>query len=146
MSERIGFFDRDAIVLLFAEECTERLTEMEQCILALEQSPQDDGSIQTILRAAHTIKGNAAALGFPWLQDAAHVVEDLLYCVRSQRVPVSRDLVSLLIETREALQLMVAEAIAGAATAPTAPRTVIDRVAAAAAAARSRSTKPSADT
>jgi two-component system, chemotaxis family, sensor kinase CheA len=56
--------DKDALVRLFFEESEEGLAAMEQALVTLEQRPGDGDALKTAFRVAHTLKGNAASLGF----------------------------------------------------------------------------------
>ena len=76
-------FDRDALLGVFLAEAEERLSQMEEGLVALEEHPNDDELLQGIFRAAHTLKGNSATLGFAALTEFTHVLEDLLERVRS---------------------------------------------------------------
>ena len=53
--------------------------------MRLESAPDDVETLQAIFRAAHTIKGNAAGLGFPALARFAHALEDVLDRIRIGR-------------------------------------------------------------
>ena len=65
-------FDRDELLAIFSAETEENLREMEEAFVQLESTPDDAETLQAIFRAAHTIKGNAAGLGFPALAKFAH--------------------------------------------------------------------------
>ena len=62
----------------FLAESEEGLGQMEEALLLLESSPDDDETVQTIFRVAHTLKGNAASLGFDRLAEFAHLKHTLL--------------------------------------------------------------------
>jgi hypothetical protein len=55
-----------------------KLLALEEALLVLKVNPGDKETVECIFRAAHTLKGNAAALGFSGLTEFAHAVEDLL--------------------------------------------------------------------
>ncbi|MGH7926238.1 MAG: Hpt domain-containing protein, partial [Candidatus Binatia bacterium] len=69
--------DLETIVRTFAAESAERIADMEQAAIALEDQPRDEQLLETIFRGAHTIKGNAASLGFLSLAEFTHAMEDL---------------------------------------------------------------------
>ena len=60
----------------FIEESYELLDSMEKELLALEAEPDDEGHIQAVFRAAHTIKGSAAMFGFQEISEFAHAFRD----------------------------------------------------------------------
>jgi two-component system chemotaxis sensor kinase CheA len=106
--------DLDAILLTFSAETEERLGEMEEALIALEVDPQDEKPLEAIFRGAHTIKGNSASLGFPTVATFAHAFEELLQHFRSRAVAVTRERITLLLQSVDALRQMVPEAINGA--------------------------------
>jgi two-component system, chemotaxis family, sensor kinase CheA len=105
--------DRQALLAVFLAEAEERLSQMEEALVALEERPGDEELVQAIFRAAHTLKGNAAALGFGALAELTHVLEDLLDEVRSRALSPSAALVTLLLESVDAMRELVADAGGG---------------------------------
>jgi two-component system chemotaxis sensor kinase CheA len=106
--------DLDTILLTFSAETEERLGEMEEALVALEVCPQDEKLLEAIFRGAHTIKGNSASLGFSAVAKFAHAFEELLQHFRSRAVAVTRERITLLLRSVDALRQMVPEAINGA--------------------------------
>jgi len=100
-------FDREQIVASFLAESEEGLDRTEQYLIAAETDPENSELLEEMFRVAHTIKGNAAALDFPELAGFAHVMEDLLESVRAQTVPLSHDVVALLLHAVDALRALV---------------------------------------
>lgn len=86
---------RTTLRLEFVDGCDDRLSEME---LLLEQAAQgkiaDVEALHAIRRAAHSIKGTSASLGFPFVSILAHRLEDFLdgetQCSTTTRRAVSR--------------------------------------------------------
>ena len=107
------FLDRAELLQIFSAESEENLRDMELAFLQLESSPQDDETLQAIFRAAHTIKGNAAGLGFPALAKFAHGVEDVLDGLRTGAMVLTTPLATLLLQTVDALRQLVAAAVSG---------------------------------
>ncbi len=106
-------FDRDALIGVFLAEAEERLGQMEGGLVLLEDHPSDEELLQAIFRAAHTLKGNSATLGFGALTEFTHVLEDLLERVRSRTLPVTGDLVSLLLGSVDILRQLLSDAARG---------------------------------
>ncbi|MBI5845528.1 MAG: chemotaxis protein CheA [Deltaproteobacteria bacterium] len=72
----------------FIPEAVEALEEMETGLLQLEAQPGNKQVINTIFRAAHTIKGSAEYLGLESLSTLAHKLESLLETFRhGDKVP-----------------------------------------------------------
>jgi two-component system chemotaxis sensor kinase CheA len=76
--------DPEAVLQLFLVETEEGLQAMEHSLVSLEAHPEDDEALATLFRAVHTLKGNAAALGFTSLAEFAHGMEDVLDPLRKR--------------------------------------------------------------
>lgn len=105
--------DHEAILHTFLDESEEGLCKMEEALVTLETQPDDVETVQTIFRVAHTIKGNAASLGFPQVAAFAHALEDTLQRLRDRTTPVTGGLITLLLRAVDALRQMVPDAVAG---------------------------------
>src|SRR5687767_10278011 len=106
-------FDRDELLGIFSAETEENLRQMEEAFVQLESAPDDVETLQAIFRAAHTIKGNAAGLGFPALAKFAHALEDVLDRIRSGALALNTALATVLLEAVDALREIATAAIAG---------------------------------
>ncbi len=75
---------------MFVESCLEQLSGIESAVLDLEKaSPQESrAKVEAVFRAAHTIKGDAAAMGAAPLAEVCHAVETVLSQVRDGSRPV----------------------------------------------------------
>jgi len=102
--------DRDALVRLFFEESEEGLAELEQSLVTLEQRAGDADALKTAFRVAHTLKGNAASLGFAELAAVTHEVEDVLDRLRSGALAVNGQVTDLLLSAVDTLRELLAEA------------------------------------
>ncbi len=105
--------DREALLQTFLTESDERLSEMEEGLVTLETGPEDAEVIQTIFRSAHTLKGNAASLGFSRVSEFAHAMEDVLQRLRNRTLAVSGGIITLLLRAVDVLRQMVPDAVAG---------------------------------
>jgi two-component system chemotaxis sensor kinase CheA len=85
----------------------ESLDEMETALLELEISPTNNELLNTIFRAMHTIKGAAQFVGLEKVSDLSHVLEDLLDLLREGKKTVTPDIISLLIQTKDRISLLV---------------------------------------
>jgi two-component system, chemotaxis family, sensor kinase CheA len=121
-------FDRKALLGVFLAEAEERLVQMEEALVALEEHPGDDELLQAIFRAAHTLKGNSATLGFGALTEFTHVLEDLLERVRNRSLAVTPELVTLLLESVDALRQLLADAAGGLDEMQASHRALLGRV------------------
>ena len=107
--------DRAELIQIFSAESEENLREMELGYVQLESTPDDAETLQGIFRAAHTIKGNAASLGFPALARFAHGVEDVLDQLRTGATALTTPLATLLLRTVDVFRYLVDGAVAGTA-------------------------------
>jgi two-component system chemotaxis sensor kinase CheA len=121
--------DRDILLQTFLEETQENLVQMEQALVALEARPSDDEAIRTVFRGAHTIKGNAATLGFRAVADFAHLFEDVLARLRERTLAPSTVLTSLMLRALDVLREAVPLAIDGAETLPPSSEVVSEQLA-----------------
>ncbi|WP_166243227.1 chemotaxis protein CheA [Paenibacillus turpanensis] len=88
--------DRQELTGLFIAEVEEQLLMLEQEILKLEEKQDDPKGIQTIFRAAHTLKGSSAAMGFDPMTRVTHEMENVLDQIRNEKLAVSQDVIDVL--------------------------------------------------
>jgi len=98
---------------VFFEESFEGLDIMEQGLLNLDLDAGDEEAINTIFRAAHSIKGGAGTFGFAAISEFTHDMETLLDEMRSGRRAVTRASVDLLLEATDVLREMLIAAQGG---------------------------------
>jgi two-component system chemotaxis sensor kinase CheA len=91
---------------VFLEECFEGLEAMESGLLHLDEGT-DLEEINTIFRAAHSIKGGSAAFGFDHISGFTHVMETLLDELRDGSRQVDKAIVDLLLASVDILREMV---------------------------------------
>ncbi len=112
----------------FRDEALEILLELEQALLELEARPEDPGAIGQVFRSLHTIKGAAGMAGFDEISAFTHEVESIFELVRSGRMSVSRDLISLTLATRDQLKTMVDAHFGGAEAAAEKGQRIVDQL------------------
>ena len=88
----------------FIAESQDGLDRMERGLTTLEARPNDPELIAEIFRAVHTIKGTTSFLGLQRLQTLAHAAEGLLSSLRSRRLAVCTDLITLLLQTTDRMR------------------------------------------
>ena len=79
----------------FIEEAKEHLQTLEKGILNLSTSVQDAARVNEMFRAAHSVKGGAAMLGYSSIQKTAHRLEDSFKILKENPVSVDQKLESL---------------------------------------------------
>lgn len=99
--------DNSAYRDLFFEETDENLAILNQEVLQLEQFPEDKQIIDAIFRAAHTLKGMAATMGYNTMAKLTHAVENVFELVKSNQIAVSGELISLFFDSLDTLTEIV---------------------------------------
>ncbi|WP_238652894.1 chemotaxis protein CheA [Paenibacillus piscarius] len=97
---------------IFIEELNEQLERIDQSLLALEHAPAPE-LIQTLFRAAHTIKGSASTMGFREMSDLTHEVEYALEWVREKKPEITGTLIDTLFQALDAMKLLRSEYVSG---------------------------------
>ena len=92
---------------VFYEECYEGLEIMENGLLELDIGAADIEEINTIFRAAHSIKGGSATFDFNEIAGFTHVMETLLDQMRSAERDVTVPIVDLLLKSVDCLHEMI---------------------------------------
>ncbi len=93
----------------FVAEAEDGITDLNNALLALEADPEDDAAMDDVFRVAHTLKGNAAAMGYEDVSSFGHALEDLLDAVRAGDREVTPELMDLLFEGVDTVESMVDE-------------------------------------
>ena len=94
----------------FAQDSQEQITTLNNSLLTLERSPDDEEALRRIFRAAHTLKGNCGAMGLTEASDVAHAIEDLLEVVRAGKTEVTAALMDTIFDGVDELETMIEEA------------------------------------
>ncbi|MBD3586289.1 chemotaxis protein CheA [Salinimonas sp. HHU 13199] len=89
---------------VFFEESQEHLDNMEQLLMALDVDVPDAEQLNSIFRAAHSIKGGSGIFGFDALGDVTHVMENLLDKARNGVFSMTVETVDLLLEIIDVLK------------------------------------------
>lgn len=129
---------------LFIDEALDLLDSMNNGLLALESDATDPEAMDAVFREAHTLKGNAAAMGLTNISSLAHALEDLLEDVRSGSIEVTPELMDEIFASVDTLETMVAEVDQTGDTA-TDPSAEIDRLEAVFEDAKQDNTPPDQD-
>ncbi|MBV1910159.1 MAG: chemotaxis protein CheA [Kangiellaceae bacterium] len=91
---------------VFFEESFEGLDVMEQELLDLEEDT-DLENVNTIFRAAHSIKGGSATFNFNQVAEFTHVLETLLDEMRDGSRQITREIIDLLLKSVDCLRGML---------------------------------------
>jgi len=91
----------------FLLESAENATSMETGLLQLRSTPDDIELLNSIFRAAHSIKGGAGSFGFTNLVRFTHTLENLLDRLRSLELNATEDLIELLLRAVDVLRTLL---------------------------------------
>ena len=91
----------------FFEEGFESLDAMEAALLQLDPQAPNSETINSVFRVAHSLKGGAGMFAFADIISFTHTLETLLDELRAGRMPVSSDLVDLLLKSSDVLRGML---------------------------------------
>ena len=100
-------FDMSQFLETFYEESFEGLDIMETELLALDVGEADLETINTIFRAAHSIKGGSGTFGLDDVASFTHVMETLLDEMRDGKRDVTQNAVNILLESVDVLREML---------------------------------------
>ena len=83
---------------MFFQETEEHLAAMEGHLLRLDHETPDPEALNSIFRAAHSVKGNSAMFGASRFAEVMHRIESLLDGMRKEELKPTPDVVSVLLE------------------------------------------------
>lgn len=89
---------------VFFEESQEHLEEMEQLLLELDLTDPDPEMLNSIFRAAHSIKGGSGIFGFDALGSVTHIMENLLDKIRKGQMTIIASMVDLFLSSVDQLK------------------------------------------
>ncbi|MBI5213602.1 MAG: chemotaxis protein CheA [Nitrospirae bacterium] len=92
---------------IFVDEAMERIVDLEDGLLRIEKSPDDKELINTIFRAAHTIKGSSGSIGLTDISKFTHGMEEILDMVREDKITPGKELINVLLEATDMIKEMV---------------------------------------
>ncbi|PKF50066.1 chemotaxis protein CheA [Enterovibrio nigricans] len=100
--------DMDQLRRIFYEECRENLEILERELLALDPNGEADPDIiNTIFRAAHSIKGGGATFNLNEISQFTHVMETLLDEAREGKRRLDADTIDLLLKGGDCINSML---------------------------------------
>lgn len=97
--------DLSQFIPSFLEESFEGLELMESSLLTLEKG--DTETINSIFRAAHSIKGGAGTFGFNHVTEFTHLVETLLDEMRDGRREIVQSDIEILLDSVDCIKLLI---------------------------------------
>ncbi|MNO58791.1 Chemotaxis protein CheA [compost metagenome] len=97
---------------VYLEELEEQLYYMEEVVLQFEKEGVTDEGVQRMFRAAHTLKGSSAAMGYNKMRDLTHAVEHLLHKVRNHELSVTEVMIDLFFQSIDIMRHLQQDIVA----------------------------------
>ncbi len=94
----------DKLKEIFKSEVDELIEDSEEVLVALETDVENVDLINEIFRIFHSIKGSAGVVGFNDMAHFSHGVENVLDRVRQGELRISKNLISLVLESIDILK------------------------------------------
>ena len=92
---------------MYAVEAAEHLQSMNEALLNLEKDPENSETINVMFRAAHTLKGMSATMGYTNIKELTHEMENLMDSVRKNEIKLDSAAIDILFEGLDTLEKMV---------------------------------------
>ncbi|HEY9821069.1 MAG TPA: Hpt domain-containing protein [Candidatus Sericytochromatia bacterium] len=99
--------NQQRILGYFIEEAKEHLDTLEKGILELRVVVKDPERVNEMFRAAHSVKGGAAMLGFESIQKTSHRLEDSFKILKEHEINVDRKLETLFLKGYDTLKDLI---------------------------------------
>jgi two-component system chemotaxis sensor kinase CheA len=100
-------FDVSQYLGLFLDEAEEQLQILDESIILLEHDKENMDLLNTIFRAAHTLKGSSASMGFDNIAHLTHAMESVLDRLRHRDIAVTTEIADLLLEALDNLRVFI---------------------------------------
>jgi two-component system, chemotaxis family, sensor kinase CheA len=95
--------DTSEYMPMFLAEAQEHLQELNLAIVRLEEDPRDRETVDEIFRAAHSLKGMSATMGFAQIAKLTHEMEDVFELLRQRGEGLSREAIDTVLACLDAL-------------------------------------------
>ncbi len=92
---------------MFLAEGREHLQELNLAVVRIEETPDDQATVDEIFRIAHSLKGMSATMGFAGMAALTHEMEDVFELLRQRKGGLERSAVDVLLECLDALEAAV---------------------------------------
>jgi two-component system, chemotaxis family, sensor kinase CheA len=105
--------DTSGYLSIFIDESNEHLEVLYNQLLALEKNPDEKAIIEEIFRAAHTLKGMSATMGFNDLANLTHKLENVFDAIKEGKISVNTEMMDVLFASVDHLNEMVEDIAQG---------------------------------
>jgi two-component system chemotaxis sensor kinase CheA len=99
--------ERDEDIRQFLIESNENLATLDDEIVKLEKTPENNALISSVFRTIHTIKGTCGFFGFDLLSATAHITENILAQARAGQRTLTPNVISLILEAVDKIKILL---------------------------------------
>src|SRR5262249_28789264 len=92
---------------MFLAEGREHLQELNLAVGRIEETPDDQATVDEIFRIAHSLKGMSATMGFSGMAALTHEMEDVFELLRQRKGGLPRVAIDVLLACLDALEAAV---------------------------------------
>jgi two-component system, chemotaxis family, sensor kinase CheA len=96
--------DTSEYMPMFLAEAQEHLQELNLAVVALEDDPSNQETVDGIFRIAHSLKGMSATMGFSAIAELTHVMEDVFELLRQRAGGLHEEAITTVLACLDALQ------------------------------------------
>lgn len=91
---------------VFLADTNEQIRILDESIARLEYEGDDFELLQDVFRAAHTIKGSSAMLGYPMMAELSYAMANVLDRLRKGTLPFTSEIAGDLVQAMDHLRLL----------------------------------------
>ena len=110
---KISFDITEEELPIFFAEATEQIQILEEGLVELERQSANLDLVQTLFRAAHTLKGSSGMIGHKRMVDLTHALENLLDGVRKQTLIPTPEMIDIMLSSLDCLHQLLDEVSSG---------------------------------
>lgn len=86
---------------IFYTEAQEQYEQLNKHFTILEKEPNNDEAIEVVFRITHTLKANAASMGYTGISEMAHILEDIFNLIKKGEITLNTDLFNTLFRAND---------------------------------------------
>ncbi len=116
LQAKFSFIEDEELREIYQTTSEERLQTLAAGILHLQKQPQDEATLQQLLREAHSLKGDSRSLGVENVVTLTHQLEEILLGIKRQQMSLTPEVSDRLYQGLDAIGLLVYEAVTGELT------------------------------
>ncbi|MEQ8995990.1 MAG: Hpt domain-containing protein [Coleofasciculus sp. B1-GNL1-01] len=108
-----SYIDDDELREVYQLASSERLQILEAGLLHLEKYPDDQATLDQLLREAHSLKGDSRSVGVESVETLTHHIEEVFDRIKSYQLGFTVKVSESLYDALEAIRCLVEEAVTG---------------------------------